>query len=282
MHTALVSLLAMAVLGAACRAAEPLVKLTGCTRPPAEWADGDSFPVMTADGTALNIRLYGVDCPEWHVRDDTDARRLRAQRQWFGITDIHAARELGRQAAEQTAQWLAQPFTIHTAYADGRGDPRFKRVYAFITTAGGDDLAGLLVAHGLARAYGVYRTTPDGGTRDEYRARLGDLELQAAKRGLGAWRLTNWERLPEERRLARAEEAELTLAQAAPADDQFVIDPNTAARDELMRLPGIGENLANRIIEARPFARIEDLDRVAGIGPKTIEALRPHLKLGTR
>ncbi len=58
------------------------------------------------------------------------------------------------------------------------------------------------------------------------------------------------------------------------------IDINTATVAELQGLPAIGPKLAERIVEARnqkPFASIEDLRRVSGIGAKTIEKLRPHL-----
>ena len=47
-----------------------------------------------------------------------------------------------------------------------------------------------------------------------------------------------------------------------------------------MKLPGIGEAMANMIIENRPYARAEDLLNVPGIGPKSLEKLKPHLDFG--
>jgi len=45
-----------------------------------------------------------------------------------------------------------------------------------------------------------------------------------------------------------------------------------------MKLPGVGETLANRIIEGRPYQSVEDLMQVSGIGANTLEKIRPHLK----
>jgi len=60
------------------------------------------------------------------------------------------------------------------------------------------------------------------------------------------------------------------------------INVNDATRAELELLPGIGPALARRIIESRrtagPFRRLDDLQRVPGIGPKTAAALEPHVR----
>lgn len=52
------------------------------------------------------------------------------------------------------------------------------------------------------------------------------------------------------------------------------ININTASVDELTTLPGIGPAKAEAIVEGRPYASVDDLDRVSGIGVKTIEQLR--------
>lgn len=56
------------------------------------------------------------------------------------------------------------------------------------------------------------------------------------------------------------------------------IDLNTATHAELRLLPGIGEQLAERIARVRadkgPFKKVDDLRQVPGAGPATLERLR--------
>ncbi len=62
-----------------------------------------------------------------------------------------------------------------------------------------------------------------------------------------------------------------------PAEERINI--NTASKETLQLLPGIGPVLAERIIEYRrlygPFIDVEQLLEVKGIGPKILERLRP-------
>ena len=55
------------------------------------------------------------------------------------------------------------------------------------------------------------------------------------------------------------------------------ININTATKDELKTLPGIGDGRADEIIrfrESKGFSKIEDIKNISGIGDKTYEKLK--------
>ena len=53
---------------------------------------------------------------------------------------------------------------------------------------------------------------------------------------------------------------------------------NSATLAELDTLPGVGPATAQKIVAARPFNSVDDLLDVSGIGPATLEKLRPLVK----
>jgi len=74
---------------------------------------------------------------------------------------------------------------------------------------------------------------------------------------------------------------------AKPAADQpsRQIDINKATAVELTAIPGVGSVIAQRIVEFRekqgPYRRVDDLLKVKGIGEKSLERIRPHVKVET-
>jgi competence ComEA-like helix-hairpin-helix protein len=114
--------------------------------------------------------------------------------------------------------------------------------------------------------------------------------------GVGHWRRTHPE-LTE-----RLERFDRTVAPAKPTVDDLPlaqptrratppksappaqrVDVNRASEDELRALPGIGGVLAARIVEARerdgPFASLDDLRRVRGLGRAKLEKLTAAIAL---
>lgn len=63
----------------------------------------------------------------------------------------------------------------------------------------------------------------------------------------------------------------------------IIININTSNKDELMTVPGIGPVMAGRIIRYRedfgPYKTLEDIQRVKGIGVKTLERIKPYIKI---
>ncbi len=76
-----------------------------------------------------------------------------------------------------------------------------------------------------------------------------------------------------------AEAADETMPEAAGP-----IDINMADAAALQTLPGIGETKAAAIIAHReangPFATVDDLQNVKGIGEKTLEKLKEQITVG--
>jgi competence protein ComEA len=263
-------------------ASAELTSIANARLVPADWADGDSFLVEFSDPTTgaprkETFRLYGVDCMETRISFDSDRRRLREQARHFGVENPSDLIAKGEAATKFVQSILKNDFTVHTGFAKALGRSSRPRYYAYITTAGGEDLSTLLVRKGLARAKGISRERPDGTSRDEYAAGLADLELAAAMDRSGVWKLSNSSRIAALRADKRREDRELAAIQKTP--NEFPLDINTASQAQLENLPGIGAVLAARIIKKRPYRTIEDLDKIKGLNEPTLQRIKPLLQV---
>ncbi len=75
----------------------------------------------------------------------------------------------------------------------------------------------------------------------------------------------------------------LMMAWAVPAlaDKSEIVNINTATRDQLMTLDGVGDKYADRIIEYREknglFQNPEEIQKVKGIGQKIYDANKDRI-----
>ncbi len=71
--------------------------------------------------------------------------------------------------------------------------------------------------------------------------------------------------------LKNCDDTKISIVQKVESEK---ININTCSKEALISLPGIGETLAKRIIENRPYKDVYELDRVKGIGSETINVLK--------
>jgi len=73
----------------------------------------------------------------------------------------------------------------------------------------------------------------------------------------------------------------IEIDRAEPLMARYLVDINKAEWPEFAELPDIGETMARRIVDSRQaagaFGDHDDLRRVRGIGPRTLEKLKPYL-----
>jgi len=81
--------------------------------------------------------------------------------------------------------------------------------------------------------------------------------------------------------------AVLAVASVSPlsaAEGNDPVDLNRATISDLVQLPGVGEVIAKRIVDFReehgPFKRVDDLMKVKGIGEKSLDKIRPYVRVG--
>ena len=162
------------------------------------------------------------------------------------------------------------------------GAPTDATVDASLTSAGAGPSSadpGIVVdVAGAVRRPGVYRMSPGARVHEAIEAAGG------ARRGAALGALNRAAVLVDGQQVLVGTTAPSAGGAATPtAGTRAVaagakVNLNSADAVALDALPGIGQVTAGHIIasreEAGPFASLDDLDRVPGIGPTTIESLR--------
>ena len=69
------------------------------------------------------------------------------------------------------------------------------------------------------------------------------------------------------------------LYNAPPAEGSLVVNVNTATEQQIETIPKIGAARAALIIAGRPYTSVDDLLRIKGIGQKTLDDIRPYVKV---
>ena len=229
--------------------------------------DGDSFMVKHGNKSFL-FRLYSVDTAETTM---SFPDRVSAQAAHFGITPDQALKA-GLEAEKFAKRLLVRPFTVQTCWQDAKGNSQVPRFYAVITLSDGKDLAEQLAAAGLARVYGFTPTTPGFSL-----PKLQSLERLARGRKLGAYALVK-----KNPAVAAATPSIFSKPTPAPVAAETKLNLNKATIAELVAVPGIGPHYAQEIVAGRPYATVDDLSRIRGIGPKTIVKLGPYVYAGPK
>ena len=272
--------------------------------------DGDSFRVRASNGDELLFRLYHVDCPE-SESDSVVADRITKQAEHFGITETQSLRG-GVTAKDFTKKALSQPFVVVTRFQKAMGRSKLQRYYAVVLVSGKTDLAEMLVRAGLARAFGQVVDAPKGKRMAGYLeiekiAKAGKVGLYGGNAptvaedqdgkpkstkgyviDIGTSSTTDDILAPvveddgiaspstQANKIVKEWTREF-ITPKPPADDSGggKLNINTASAEELICLPGVGAVIAERIIQARPYSSLDDLEKVKGLGVKKISTIAP-------
>jgi competence ComEA-like helix-hairpin-helix protein len=264
-----ISLVGVAPAQQAVDAAHPQGKwevLEGCRIVTNSVMDGDSFRV-THKGRDYIFRLYFVDAPE---ADASLAERIKDQAAYFGIatTVIPGG---GRLSAQFTRERLSgHDVTVVTRWQNAMGRGKLARFYCVVLVQG-KNLGEELVAHGLARIYGLRANWPEGTRATTIINKLKNLELTAREQRRGLW---------DDKAFPRMADSEpVVVASKGKKGSAGTVDVNEASYDTLQTLPGIGPKIAERIIANRPYHTVDDLLNVSGIGTIKMEQLRPLVRV---
>jgi len=252
---------------------------------------GHDLPHQCPSGSSSLLREWEVTVPEIPERPSPPTsllQRARTWLEWVGIARIVTGAAVVI-AVLVGAYWLVQPPPVSSTSqlplathrssgasssgASSSGSTALPRAVASTTSS---PLTTVIVdVAGAVRHGGVYRLAESARVVDAIRSAGGVVAGADTDAVNLAAHLVDGQRIyvPHIGEPAPAS-ADTPTATTIPGP----VDINTAGVDELDRLPGVGPSTAAAIVAHReqygPFASIDELASVRGIGPAKLDALR--------
>ena len=211
--------------------------------------DGSRFEIEVAPGFGYGVRFLGVDVPSIYAGEDSAEFYSGAAADYLqNLLEGRKVRLKGFEGGKPEARYNAFQAYVEMEYDDGPVS-----------------LNKILLEKGFGTTSVYYRQDKDSV------AAFKQYEEAAQNNGEGLWRS------PQKigTKTLRADEVDT----GSPTNVMFPININTADAATLQLLPGIGPAYSERIVQYRlengGFDSVDELTKIRGIGPKTLQKLRP-------
>jgi comEA protein len=215
--------------------------------------DGSRFEIEIAPGFGYGVRFLGVDVPSIYAGGDSAEFYSGAAADYLqNILEGRKVRLRGFDGGKPEARYNAFQAYVEMEYDDGPVS-----------------LNMILLEKGFGTTSVYYRQHKD--SVDAFKK----YEESARTQAEGLWKS------PKKigTKTLRAEEVDT----GSPTNVMFPINLNTADEATLQLLPGIGPAYSKRIVTYRlengSFNSVEEITNIRGIGPKTLQKLRPIVTL---
>ncbi len=215
--------------------------------------DGSRFEIEIAPGFGYGVRFLGVDVPTIYAGQDSAEYYSGAAADYLhNLLEGRKVRLKGHDGGKPEARYNAFQAYVEMQYDDGPVS-----------------LNKILLEKGLGTTSVYYSQN-----EDSVAAFKSYQELARAK-GEGLWKHPN--RIGT--KTLRAKEVDT----GSPTNVMYPININTADEATLQLLPGIGPAYSKRIVQYRlengGFKSVDEITNIRGIGPKTLQKLRPIITL---
>ncbi|MCP9291426.1 phospholipase D-like domain-containing protein [Gracilimonas sediminicola] len=215
--------------------------------------DGSRFEIEIAPGFGYGVRFLGVDVPTIYAGQDSAEFYSGAAADYLhNLLEGRKVRLKGFDGGKPEARYNAFQAYVEMQYDDGPVS-----------------LNKMLLEKGFGTTSVYYRQNEDSVSafkRYQESARTKDEGLWKHPKKIGSKTL-------------RADEVDT----GSPTNVMYPININTADEATLQLLPGIGPAYSKRIVQYRlengSFKSVDEITNIRGIGPKTLQKLRPIITL---